>query len=235
MRVALFVLALLAAGCTCGERIQFDEYPGENVTEDLRRGIYTANTGYTEVLAFVQPRVVTVPGIPDQPVVAKPLAVAPVRPGVTPLPPARLASLLPAPPAGWMAEEASATNVITPHGELTEASRAYWKGAVTRSGATPDGASDHASVLITLLDRAQTGPSIVMPSDEGADERRAVTTTAVEVSGVKGTHFAAGPEFRQIDLDINGRFLLRVRGGHLSAEELQAWAALVPVSDLAGM
>lgn len=237
MRVALALtmsLAVLAFGCT-RPIVGHDDFPGANVGLDLRGGDYEPGEGFIEPLPISMPPHVIRRGFPDQPWTPRPMVMNPVDSGVTAVAATRLAGLLPAPPKDWGAQEASAVTLPTQAGIMSEASRSYWSGVMARTGAAPDGRDKHRSIDITIIDRAQTGGDVVDAQVDGADERRNVTVKAVEVQGFGGQEFESGPGLKQLDIDLSSRFLVRVRGGHVSFEELRAWAAKIPLKDLAAL
>jgi hypothetical protein len=232
MRAALALasfLAVLATGCS-SDPYFYDEHPGRNAGTDLRPGDYDLNAGY-DPLPISNPRPASTSSIPDRPWVERAPEVNPVHAGVTPVAPSRLVALLPAPPAGWVADEANGVTLTTPTGALTEASRMYWKSGAIERGPTPDGRDLFPSIGITIVDRGQAGSDAASPGDE----ERAVTLRNVEVEGVKGHEFEAGPGFKQFDAEVAGRYFVRVRGGHVTFEELRAWAAKVKLKDLASL
>jgi hypothetical protein len=233
MRLSSVLLVLLAAACAgCSSpRLYWDDYPDKNVAIDLRPGDYEKNAGF-EAMPMSSPPHAPVDTVPDRPWVEPRLEVRPVHPEVTPIDPARLAKLLPAAPEGWTAEEANGVSVPTSQGVLSEGSRNYWKGAPSRAAVpTPDGRDLFPSIGITIIDRGQTGPDVADPTDE----RRGVTFKPVTVEGYSGDEFTAGPGFKQLDLNVGPRMHVRVRGGHVTPEELRAWAARLPLKEIAGL
>ena len=234
MRAALalaLTVAALCTGCSRDPSDRYDEYPGRNGDIDLRGGAYDVNAGYV-ALPMSNPMPVTTTTVPDRPWVEHSPEVNPVHPGVTPVTPSRLAALLPKPPEGWSTDEPNGVTLSTSLGSLTEASRMYWKKGAVRTGPTPDGRDLFPSVSVTLVDRGQTGPEAATPDDEV----RGGTLKSVEVEGLKGHEFVAGPALRQIEIDsVAGRYLVRVRGAHVSSDELRAWVAKIPLKELAAL
>lgn len=238
MRVALIAtlaLAVLSSGCSGSKNttgpVNLDT---GKVYGPYQSGSYRSGPA-PEALPISKPPHIVVPGIPDGPVTEQAMVVNPVNPGVTPIAAARLANLLPAPLKGWAADEANGVSLTTPQGILTEGQRSYWSGKITEHGATPDGGEGGKSIGVTIIDRGQTGASVVELASVAADERRGVKAQPVTVEGFSGQQFIAGPGFSQLDLDVTDRFLVRVRGANVSFEEMQAWAAKVPLKDLAAL
>jgi hypothetical protein len=220
--VAATLLALTATACKHEKPAPWDEYPGSNVATDLRGGQYTKNEGYGP-LPISQPPTVN-RSVADAPFVEHPAAVNPLHPDVTPIAATRLASMLPGAPKGWAAEEANATRVLTERGEVSEARRNY-------VGSAPKGDKEGTpSIEVSIVDRGQAGPEVAAPSDE----KRGVKVKNVQVAGQSATEFEAGPGLRQLDFEVSDRYFVRVRGVHVSAQELESWASRVNLSPLGG-
>lgn len=217
----LFVaLALISSACAPERPRSYYEHLGEDL------GLYRGNVG-RDPLPISAPPTTHVNRVPDAPWRPEPVVVSPANPGVTPVSPDRLATFLPNAPEGWTFEEVSRVTLATPQGYFTEASRNYWKGAVVRSGPTPDGRDRHQSVGFTIVDRGQTGPFA-----DPTDERTGVKLVPVTVEGFAGDEFDAGPGMKQVQLDVAGRYLVRVRAGHVPLAELRAWAARAKLKEL---
>lgn len=229
MRAAIAFLtlaSLLAAGCSRPVR-NWDDYPGDNLGQDLRAAKYEKDQGHGP-LPMSTPPAANASSVKDAPWRPAPVDVNPVNPGVTPVEPSRLAAFLPAAPEGWTAEEPNGVTLTTPQGVLTESSRSYWKGAVVPQGPTPDGRDMHASVGVSIVDRGQTGPELGDPTDE----RRGVKLVPVQVGAFSGDEFDAGPAMKQVQFEV-GRFLVRVRGGHVTLDDLRGWAGRMKLDELA--
>lgn len=227
----LLTLAALTAGCSYHPLSYYDDYEGKNAAIDLRPGEYVKNEGFA-AMPMSTPAAGSSSTVADRPWIEQEPAVTPTHPEIAPIDPARIAKLLPGAPEGWTAEESNGVSVSTAQGVLSEGSRNYWKGAVNRAAApTPDGRDLFPSIGMTIIDRGQTGPDVADPTDE----RRGVTLKPVTVEGFSGDEFDAGPGFKQLDLNVGGRMHVRVRGGHVTLEELRAWAARLPLKEIAGL
>lgn len=223
--ILLLVLGLSCAACSGdrGSRWKPEGYR-DNTTTDLRGGKYEKGKGADQPLPISAPMPGETSSVEDRPVVERPAEVVPAHPEVTPTKAATLAGWLPAPPAGWSAEEASAHEVTTPRGVMTEATRSYWKGPARTSNAV-DTRVPQPSIDVTIVDRGQTGADVVEHATVAADERRGVKAKSVTVDGHAGQEFEVSPGFLQLDLDVRSRYLVRVRGGGVSLKDLEEWAA----------